>query len=201
MNLLRSILNRHARYSTRLCAFWHRQRFLFTEIPRHKRIELGQNVEFFVPMKGGGEGTLSVGDGTKFGVRNAYRAGKGEIMLQARLPATEIVIGKNNWFNNNTVLCAMQSIKIGDNCRIGDFVSIIDADFHEINPDTRNRSEGVVKPVIVGDNVWIGSRVMVLKGVHIGDNSVVGAMSLVTKDVPANCVAAGVPARVIRKIE
>ena len=159
------------------------------------------DIDFFVPVSGKGQGTIKVGNGTKFGVPFAYRVGDGRIMLQARTPEAEIVIGKNNWFNNNTVLCAMQSIRIGDNCRIGDFVSIIDADFHEVNPATRDRSAGVVKPVFVGNNVWIGSRVMVLKGVRIGDNSVIGAMSLVTREVPSNCVVAGVPAAVIRKLE
>jgi maltose O-acetyltransferase len=126
--------------------------------------------------------------------------GTGEIMLQARTPEAEIVIGQNTVFNNNTVLCAVQSIRIGNRCLIGDFVAIMDADFHEINPDTRNRSVGLVKPVSVGDNVWIGSRVMILKGASIGDNSIIGAMSLVTSSIPANCVAAGVPAKVIRQL-
>ncbi len=59
----------------------------------------------------------------------------------------------------------------------------------------------MIKPVRIGNNVWIGSRVMVLKGASIGDNSVIAAMSVVTSAIPANCVAAGVPAKVIRKIE
>ena len=122
-------------------------------------------------------------------------------MLQARTPEAEIVIGQNTVFNNNTALYAVQSIRIGSRCRIGDFVTIYDTDFHEINPDTRDRSVGPIKPVSIGDNVWIGSRTMVLKGASIGDNSVIGAMSLVVSAIPANCVAAGVPARVIRKIE
>jgi maltose O-acetyltransferase len=60
---------------------------------------------------------------------------------------------------------------------------------------------GTIKPVSIGNNVWIGSRVMILKGASIGDNSVIAAMSVVTSAIPANCVAAGVPAKVIRKIE
>jgi maltose O-acetyltransferase len=103
--------------------------------------------------------------------------------------------------NNNTALCALQSIVIGEDCLIGDMVGIYDADFHEISPATRTRSPGPVKPVTIGNNVWIGSRTVVLKGVTIGDNSVIGAMSLVTKSIPPNCVAAGNPARIIRSIE
>lgn len=77
---------------------------------------------------------------------------------------------------------------------------VIDSDFHEIDPDLRKRSTGPSEAVNIGDNVWLGSRSIVLKGVTIGDNSVVDAMSLVNKSIPANCVAAGNPAKVIRKI-
>jgi maltose O-acetyltransferase len=80
-------------------------------------------------------------------------------------------------------------------------VAIVDADFHEINPATRDNSAGEVRPVTIGNNVWIGSRVMVLKGASIGDNSVIAAMSVVTSAIPANCVAAGIPAKVIRHLE
>ncbi len=201
MSLLLKVFNRYRRYSARFCSAWHRQWFLITETPRHRKIELGKNVIFHVPVMGGGEGTIHIGDNTNFGFRLAGRLGSGEILLQARTPEAEIVIGRDNWLNNNTSLCAVQSIRIGNLCRIGDFVAILDADFHEINPATRNRSVGTIKPVSIGNNVWIGSRVMILKGASIGDNSVIAAMSVVTSAIPANCVAAGVPAKVIRKIE
>jgi maltose O-acetyltransferase len=200
MNLLRKILNRWERYSGWVRAAWYRQSFLLKERPRHRSIELGRDVAFLVPVRGGGQGTIRVGDKTSFGFPLANRAGSGEIMLQARTPEAEIIIGQDTMFNNNTVLCAVQSIRVGNRCRIGDFVTIVDADFHEINPDTRDRSVGPVKPVSIGNNVWIGSRVMVLKGASIGNNSVIGAMSLVTSSIPANCVAAGVPAKVIRQL-
>jgi maltose O-acetyltransferase len=162
---------------------------------------LGKGVIFHVPVMGGGQGTIHIGDNTNFGFRLSGRLGSGEILLQARTPEAEIIIGRDSWLNNNSSLCAVQSIRIGNQCRIGDFVAIMDADFHEINPATRNRGVGTIKPVSIGNNVWIGSRVMVLKGASIGDNSVIAAMSVVTSAIPANCVAAGVPAKVIRKIE
>jgi maltose O-acetyltransferase len=127
--------------------------------------------------------------------------GNGEILLQPRSREAEIRIGDDNWFNNNVTIVANERIMVGDNCQIGDQVAIYDCDFHEISPATRNRSPGPTQPVVIGNNVWLGSRVMVLKGVTIGDNSVIGAMSLVTKSIPENCIAAGNPAKVIRSIE
>jgi len=114
---------------------------------------------------------------------------------------SEIVIGNQNAFNNGVCLIANERIEIGNGCQIGDLVAIYDCDFHEIAPATRNRSAGLTSPVRIGNNVWLGSRAMVLKGVGIGDNSVVAAMSVVTKSVPANCIVAGNPAKVIRVIE
>ena len=153
-----------------------------------------------MPVKSGGQGTLRVGNGNKFGFPLAYHFGNGRIQLQPRTPDAEIVIGENNWFSNNLSVYALQSVRIGNNCRVGELVSIMDADFHEINPATRDRSAGVVKPVLIGNNVWIGNRAMILRGAKIGDNFVIGAMSLVTGKIPPNCVAAGVPAKVIRQI-
>jgi acetyltransferase-like isoleucine patch superfamily enzyme len=201
MKLLGKIFNRCHSYWLRFRCVWHRGWFLFTERPRHRAIELGQSVRFNVPVRSGGQGTLRLGYQTVFGFPLSFRFGCGEIMLQPRTPEAEIVIGHNTILNNNTVVCAVKSIRIGNNCRIGDCVSIMDADFHEINPATRDNSPGVVKAVNIGNNVWIGSRALVLKGASIGDNSVIAAMSVVTSAIPANCVAAGIPARVIRQIE
>src|SRR5438445_1623686 len=200
MSLMIWLLDRVEPRLATLHSAWYRCRFLALEKARHRSIELGKGVDFYVRVIGRGRGTVRVGDRTKFGFRLA-RIGSGEILLQARTPEAEITIGQDNWFNNSTVLCAMRSIRIGNRCLIGDFAAIYDADFHEINPDTRHRNVGVIKPVNIGDNVWIGSRVMILKGVTIGENSVIGAMSVVSTDIPSNCVAAGIPAKVIRKIE
>ena len=200
MRLWARLLNRLERQTWHIGRQWNYRRFVLFQKPRHRAVELGKGVAFNVPVRGG-QGTLRVGSDTMFGFPLAYRLGDGGIMLQTRTPEAEIAIGRGNGFSNNTVLCAVAGIRIGDNCRIGDGVAVYDADFHEVNPATRDRSVGVVKPVVIGNNVWIGSRVMVLKGVTIGDNSVIGAMSLVTKDIPANCIAAGTPAKVIRAIE
>ena len=126
--------------------------------------------------------------------------GDGGILLQPRHATSVIRIGNNNSFSNNVVVVANERITVGDRCQVGDQVAIYDCDFHEVNPDTRNRSHGRTSPVCIGSNVWLGSRVMILKGVTIGDNSVIGAMSLVTRSIPENCVAAGHPAKVIHSL-
>jgi maltose O-acetyltransferase len=199
MSLWVKVLNRIERHALGIRQAWNYRRFLLVEKPRHKAVELGRRVIFNVPVRGG-QGSLRVGDDNMLGFPPANRLGDGGIMLQTRGAEAEITIGRGNAFSNNTVLCAVKSIRLGDSGRIGDNVAIFDADFHEVNPATRDRSAGVVKPVVIGNNVWIGSRVMILKGVTIGDNAVIGAMSLVVKDIPANCIAAGVPAKVIRTI-
>jgi len=86
------------------------------------------------------------------------------------------------------------SIHIGAGAAIANDVSIRDTDSHTLTGATRPMTE----PVVIGQHVWIGARVVVLKGVHIGDGAVIAAGSVVTRDVPAGCLAAGVPARVVK---
>ena len=164
----------------------------------HRSLRMGQGVRFEVPVRGGGHGVLVIGQKNCFGYRPAFRLGTGEILLQARDPNAEIIIGHGNSFSNNVCIIANKRISIGNGCRIGDLVAFYDCDFHELDPRTRGRGCGPTQPVAIGNNVWLGSRVVVLKGVNIGDNSVVAAMSVVNKSIPANSVAAGVPAKVVR---
>ncbi len=176
-------------------------RLRWMEGSRHQRLEIGLRTLFYVPVRSGGRGALLIGSENAFGYGPAPRLGCGEILLQPRARNAQVIIGNRNAFSNNVSLVAMGKIAFGDGCLVGDQVSIYDCDFHEIDPCNRNRSVGPILPVIIGNNVWLGSRVIVLKGVTIGDNSVIAAASVVTKSIPANCVAAGNPAEVIRLIE
>lgn len=90
------------------------------------------------------------------------------------------------------------SIRIGDNCMLAANVSITDSDWHGVY--NRIRPFRCTKPVDIGNNVWIGESAMILKGVQIGENSIIGAGSVVTKSIPANVIAAGNPARVVKSI-
>lgn len=110
----------------------------------------------------------------------------------------EIVLGDYCLISPGVRISAAQSIRIGDNCMLAANVIISDSDWHGIY--NRIRPFRCTKPVVIENNVWLGERVIVTKGVTIGENSVVGAGSVVTKNIPANCVAAGNPARIIKTI-
>jgi acetyltransferase-like isoleucine patch superfamily enzyme len=95
-------------------------------------------------------------------------------------------------------ISAASTVTIGDNCMLANGVYITDSDWHDIY----NRlAMGETLPVTVADNVWIGDGVTVCKGVTIGENSIVGAGSVVVRDIPANTVAAGNPARVVKTLD
>ena len=110
-------------------------------------------------------------------------------------PGGCIEIGHGVFVNYGASISAHRLVRIGDGAQLGSYACLMDNDYHQV--EDRDKP-GESKPIILGRNVWLGVRVVVLKGVTIGDNAVIGAGSVVTKDVPANCLAAGVPAKVIR---
>ena len=110
-----------------------------------------------------------------------------------------ISIGRRFFANFNFTVLDEAPVSIGDDCFIGPNVSIYTA-CHSTDPEERNSRREWAKPVSIGNNVWIGGSVTILPGVTIGDNVTIGAGSVVTKDIPANVVAAGNPCRVIREV-
>lgn len=158
------------------------------------------NVAIAAPVRVDGGGSVSLGENVHLGYYEAPRIGSGEILIQARQRTAQISVGQGTATSNNVSIIAMESIAIGRNCRIGDMALIIDCDFHNVDPATRDESAGSCAPVVLGDNVWIGSRAIILKGVTIGNNSVIAAGAVVARSIPANSVAAGIPARVIRDL-
>ncbi len=99
-------------------------------------------------------------------------------------------------------ISAYQHVRIGEQCVIADRAMFIDFDHGVVEVERPIRVQGIYKrDVEVGSNVWIGYGACILRGVRVGDNSIVGTNSVVTKDVPANAVVAGIPARVIRMRE
>jgi acetyltransferase-like isoleucine patch superfamily enzyme len=119
----------------------------------------------------------------------------------------KLIIGKNCKLGDNVHIVANEKVEIGDNCLMaskifisdtnhGDYSNTNIASSPDIPPDDRPL---YTKPVHIGNNVWIGENVCVLLGVKIGDACIIGANSVVNKDVPNNCIVAGVPAKVIKK--
>lgn len=120
----------------------------------------------------------------------------GYIHIEARDATASIEIEDGVWINNNAVIIAERgSIRIGANTLIGTEFTVYDSDFHDLHPERRLAGTHECAPVNIGKNVFIGSRVTVLKGVRIGDDAVIGAGCVVTKDVPAGAIFVGHPTR------
>ena len=113
-----------------------------------------------------------------------------------------VEIGDKTVMGQECTISAYQHVRIGQQCVIADRAMFIDFDHGVVEVERPIRQQGIYKrDVIVGSNVWIGYGACVLRGVSVGDNAIVGTNSVVTKDVPANAVVAGIPARVIRMRE
>lgn len=111
---------------------------------------------------------------------------------------TEISVGRNVFINQNCTLYDLGGVLIEDDVMIGPNVNIITTG-HPVDPAQR-RAVTIGKPIVLKRNVWIAAGTTIIGGVTIGENSVIAAGSVVTKDVPANTMAGGNPARVIREI-
>lgn len=108
-------------------------------------------------------------------------------------------IGREVIFGHHCTLASRQSLSIGDDSLLAEMVSIRDHDHRFDRLDVPIREQGSVSaPVVIGRNVWIGAKATIVKGVSIGDNAIIGANAVVTRDIPANAIAVGIPARVIK---
>lgn len=140
--------------------------------------------------------TISIGDKCVFNSSStSNRIGVySPCMFSTIAKDAKIEIGDGCGFSG-TVIGAFANIKLGKNVRCGANTLITDSDWH-----TDDYRTGENKEVIIEDNVWLGYGVKVLKGVHIGENSLIGANSVVTKNIPANVIAAGNPCKVIKSL-
>ena len=111
----------------------------------------------------------------------------------------QIRVGKRFFANFCLTILDEAPVTFGDDCFVGPNVSIYTA-CHSTNPVERNTRQEWAKPVTIGNNVWIGGSVTILAGVTIGDNCTIGAGSVVTRDIPANSIAVGNPARVVKQV-
>jgi acetyltransferase-like isoleucine patch superfamily enzyme len=148
-------------------------------IGRGVRIQVGKNAR------------LRLGRWTWIGRGTKIRCHEGEVRIGAKT-----VMGED------CTISAYQHVSIGEQCIVADRVMLIDFDHNVAEVEQPIRLQGIYKrDVRVGNNVWIGYGAQILRGVTVGDNAIIGASAVVSKDVPANAVVAGVPARVIRMRE
>ncbi len=146
-----------------------------------------------------GKGKVHIGEGCSFGYRLGGFHRGGCIELQARYANAVIRLGNNVMTNNNIFICSANSIEIGDDTLIGQYVTIFDFEAHGIKPSER-RNIGEIGSVRIGRNVWIGNNVLILKNTTIGDDSIVAAGAVVSGDFPAGMIIGGVPAKAIKRI-
>lgn len=143
------------------------------------------------------EGKIAIGDNCMFNSKSTSNLSGvfSPCIVSTAKKGAKISIGNNCGFSGTRVRAGL-SITIGNNVRCGANSYIADTDAH--SDDYRASKD---RPIVIGDNVWLGLNVIVLKGVHIGKNSLIGANSVVTKDIPANVVAVGNPCKVIKQLE
>ncbi|MGH7866710.1 MAG: acyltransferase [Candidatus Dormibacteraceae bacterium] len=165
-------------------------------------VPVGPNCEFF--------GRVSferrMGSTIRIGRACTFRSGKDSNRIGINRPCmistltvhARIIIG-DRVAMSGTVIGAAESITIGDDVLCGANVTITDTDWHGL-PADRRLLPGRSASVVIGNNVWLGLNVIVLKGVTIGSNTVVGAGSLVSKSLPENVVAGGIPAKPIKRL-
>ncbi len=158
---------------------------------RINRIKLGsnavlKNVSFLGKIVVKNKGVLQIGTQTIF--LSDFQSSRLAVEKNATLS-----IGKNCCMNS-VIIAANQHIEIGDNCQFGPYVHLMDSDFHDLNDRSQS---GKSAPILIGNNVQLSTRVIILRGVQIGDNAIVLPGAVVTKNIPANTKAAGVPARIL----
>jgi maltose O-acetyltransferase len=110
-----------------------------------------------------------------------------------------IRIGARTFINYNFTALDVAAITIGEDCQIGPGVQLL-TPTHPVEPDPRRDKLEAAKPITIGNNVWLGGGVVVCPGVTIGNNSVIGGGSVVTRDIPADMLAVGNPARIVHEI-
>lgn len=183
--------------------------YIIFQYPRVIKYKILSNCKYVIgkpiynqPTQLLGMGTIQFGKNVNLGVSQSpfFYFGYGYIDVRNR--QSKIFIDDNVWINNNFNICSEgEGIEIGRDTLIGLNFEVSDSDFHDLHPNKRTTGIPKTAKVIIGKNVFIGSNVKILKGVTIGDNSVIANSSVVIKSIPANVIAGGYPAKVIKEID
>lgn len=148
-----------------------------------------------------GKGTIILGHNVEFGWPTSTLFHTGYCHVEASTPQAKIEIGDGAQINNNAFLKSEgPGIKIGARALLGSDVTIYDSDFHDLRAERRRDGQPRVGAVELGEDVFVGDRVLILKGVKVGAHSVIGAGSVVTSSIPDRVIAAGNPARIVGEV-
>jgi acetyltransferase-like isoleucine patch superfamily enzyme len=148
-----------------------------------------------------GEGSIVFGREVEIGWRTSVGFHTGYCQLEVSKPQAAIEIGDDAQVNNGAFIKSEgPGIRIGARALLGSEVTIYDSDFHDLRPERRRDGQPRMGAVELEEDVFVGDRVLILKGVRIGAHSVIGAGSVVTSSIPPGVIAAGNPARVIREL-
>lgn len=181
--------------------------FILQSAWRSRGITLGSNIAWLgkpiiTTIKGS---SLSIGDQSVICSRSTQTAlgVNHPVVIRTLTPDAVITIGSKVRMSGTTI-CAATKIIIGDRCVIGANAMIVDTDFHSLDPSVRSSPDdaryAISKPVVIGNDVFIGGNSTILKGVSIGIGAIIGSNCVVTKDVPAGMIAAGNPAKLIGQV-
>lgn len=189
----------HGRGLWRTCWSLATSRLIYEQMLRY-RCQVGGRVllDGDMPLVYG-PGDIVIGDGVIISNRNTWIVG-----LKV-YPDAKLEIGDRVTLGYMNLISVAKSVRIGNDCLFAGEVKILDNNSHSLDYQQRRANAALepsdVAPVVIEDDVWIGTNCMVLKGVTIGRGAVIAAGAVVTKDVPPFTVAAGNPARVIKQIE
>lgn len=170
-------------------------------------VAAGRDLDIFgrCIIRRGLDSTIELGDRVQI-ISSSWRsstANCGRAKLRTFYPTARITMGNRSGMTGGAIIARSKTIQIGEDCMLAPNVTIVDSDFHAMWPPDARRKEldpGHDAGVTLERNVWVGMGAIILKGVTIGENSVIGAGSVVNSDIPANSLAAGIPARVIRSL-
>ena len=173
-----------------VCTVWCRIKMRLWGIEFGKGCSFRGNMLFF---RGNGS-SITIGDHCSFNSdsRFNFRGVNHRCILQA-VKGGKIIIGNHCGFSGVSIVSNV-GVSIGDHVLVGTNTMIGDRNDHE-----SRFPEWQPKPVNIGNNVWIGMNCVIMRGVTVGDNVIIGANSVVTKDIPANTIAAGTPCKVIKE--
>ena len=173
-------------------------RFFYSNLSQHSIVS-GQFKDI-QPVLIKGKGKVAYGLNVKHGVPTSPHFYNTYTYIEARTSHSEIIFGDHVSTNNNLSIVSEQKVVIGSHTLMGCNCSIIDSNFHDLNPQNRLQTDPNPKAVILGENVFLGNSVTILKGVELGDHCVVASGSVVNCSFPENSVIAGNPAVLVKTL-